>query len=148
MDTINERKAQGKTSQNDFKNITALTESTDYIELPVVFDKKLFTAESLPKTILHKYVSRNQLEEPSLRTIQVEKQFHSVIRFLGKTYSTPYLEKTKRWAEQSAALVLILSLGLCDDSKVIEKCLVTKQNCVDALQHCENGHTYLIKINK
>lgn len=120
----------------------------DSVELPVVFDKNFFNPDNLPKSILNRWITQNNLTKPNLKTYSVEKQFHSVIHFMGKYYSTPYLEKTKRHSEQSAALVLLLSLGLCNDATVREKCLVTERNCVHALTHHENGRRYMIKINK
>lgn len=120
----------------------------DVIELPIVFDKNLFEFKTLPKNILNRFITQNKMERPKIRTYQVEKQYHSVIQFMDKTYSTPYLEKAKRLSEQSATLVLLISLGLFADRSVIDKCLVSEHNIVHALQHFENGKVYYIKINK
>lgn len=134
---------------NEITNTQGNFASTNSVELPVNFNRNLFSdVNMMPKTILNRYCTQNKLELPTARTYMVEKQFHSVLSFNDKLYSTPYLEKSKKLAEQSAALVLLLSLDLYKDTKIIDKCLITDRKLVNALQHHENGRTYYIKINK
>lgn len=143
LETIQKRNF---TSNGDVLN--EIFVSSDNIELPVVFDKNLFDQKSSPKNLLNEWITKNNTDKAVYQTYSVEKQFHTVIRFLGKTYWTPYLEKTKRHSEQSAALVVIFSLGLCDDTRVIDACIVSEKNKISALQHRHNDKMYLIKINK
>lgn len=124
-------------------------ENSKHYELPVSFDKTLFDSDcELPKSILHRWITKNNLEMPKFHTLAIEKQFHCMIDFMGYTYSTPYLEKSKKLAEQSAALVLILKQGLCDDHRIIDSCLIGPSNSIPVLEHNHHGKIYLIKINK
>lgn len=150
LETMSKRRAR-KGALSEEIQTGGIEERDNSIVMPVIFDKRLFEMTTLPKSILNRYICKNDLEEPTIRTYQVEKQYHSQLSFMGRTYSSRFLEKTKRHAEQSAALVLLLSgtlPGLCNDAKVINKCLVSEHNAVDSLKISENGRTYLIKINK
>lgn len=145
--------SNNNTKENNTTSTASSSTAENIITLPVSFDQNLFvsTSSPLPKTILNEHFNKSGKKTSSpltFRTVQVAKQFHSVVSHGGKHYSTPYLEKTKRLAEQAAALVLLLSLGLFSDTKIINRCLVTTQNVVHALQHVENGQTYYIKVNK
>ncbi|KAH7646116.1 trna-dihydrouridine synthase [Dermatophagoides farinae] len=121
--------------------------NNDMIELPIIFVKRVFAHSNYPKTILNKWLMKNNFENPRFETKQIEKRFHSILYFQGKSYATPYLENTKKNAEQSAALVIIIKLGLCDDRKIIDTCMINKaeNNSMSILEYRHQGRTYLIR---
>ncbi|OTF79079.1 tRNA-dihydrouridine(20) synthase[NAD(P)+]-like protein [Euroglyphus maynei] len=117
------------------------------IELPIVFVKRVFVRSNYPKTILNRWLMKNNFKNPHYETKQIEKKFHSILHFQGKCYTTPYLETTKKTAEQSAALVIIIKLGLCDDRKIIDTCMMNnnKRDNHSILEYRHQGRTYLIR---
>lgn len=75
----------------------------------------------LPKSILHAYAVKNFKLIPAYRTQQQDRLFRTVVEFEKKKYSSLYWEKNKRFAEQGAALVCILNLGLINEEVLIKK---------------------------
>lgn len=138
---INSTKFDNETERNNI----------NHIELPVIFDKTVFERYMFPKDMLNKWILKNNIKNPYYETIQIEKQFHSIVHLMNKHYSTPYLEKSKRAAEQSAALVAVFNLGLCNESKILEHCLIDGHNeniIINYIKHEHLGRSYLIKVNK
>lgn len=80
-----------------------------------------FTVRDLPKSILHAYAVKNFKLIPVYRTQQQDRLFRTVVEFEKKKYSSLYWEKNKRFAEQGAALVCILNLGLINEEVLIKK---------------------------
>ncbi|XP_059617344.1 tRNA-dihydrouridine(20) synthase [NAD(P)+]-like [Phlebotomus argentipes] len=74
----------------------------------------------LPKSILHLHANRNGLNLPTYETSREEKLFRSVISYQGKRYTSSFWEKNKKFAEQGAALVCLLKLGLMDEKTLTE----------------------------
>lgn len=143
LSKLDDSKTNNKLNETERNNI-------DHIELPVIFDKTVFERYMFPKDILNKWIVKNNIKNPCYETIQIEKQFHSIVHLMGKHYSTPYLEKSKRAAEQSAALVAVFNLGLCNESKVLDQCLIdgNNENIINHIKHEYLGKNYLIKVNK
>src|SRR5699024_2551519 len=64
----------------------------DHIELPVVFEKGLFSQDMLPKCVLNRWVmQQGDIERPQYWTREVDRQYHTVARFCGQLYSSRYL---------------------------------------------------------
>lgn len=86
----------------------------------VAFFRAHYTDKTLPKTILHVYAIKNDKEQPSYQTQQQDRLFRSIMTFDQKQYTSTYWEKNKKFAEQSAALVGLLHLGLMDRETLIK----------------------------
>ncbi|XP_052861369.1 tRNA-dihydrouridine(20) synthase [NAD(P)+]-like [Anopheles cruzii] len=83
------------------------------IEENICFIRANFTKDTeLPKTKLFMYARRNELQLAQYDVIQKDKLFKAFIYFDGKRYSSTFWEKNKRYAEQAAALVALLKLGV------------------------------------
>ncbi|KAJ6638100.1 tRNA-dihydrouridine(20) synthase [NAD(P)+]-like [Pseudolycoriella hygida] len=94
----------------------------DVIERNVAFFRTHYEdVRELPKSILHAHALRNFKPIPVYQTQQQDRLFRTVVAFDKKKYSSLYWEKNKRFAEQGAALVCILNLGLIDEEVLIKK---------------------------
>ncbi|XP_037046073.1 tRNA-dihydrouridine(20) synthase [NAD(P)+]-like isoform X1 [Bradysia coprophila] len=94
----------------------------DVIERNVAFFRTHYEdVRDLPKSVLHAHAVRNFKPIPVYRTQQQDRLFRTVVEFGKKKYSSLYWEKNKRFAEQGAALVCILNLGLIDEDVLIKK---------------------------
>lgn len=92
----------------------------------VAFFRAHYTDKELPKTVLHCYAMKHDLEQPTFVTQQQDRLFRSVMAFDKKKYTSSYWEKNKRFAEQSAALVGLLHLGLIDREILIKNGSILK----------------------
>ncbi|XP_054710193.1 tRNA-dihydrouridine(20) synthase [NAD(P)+]-like [Uloborus diversus] len=81
-------------------------------EMDVKFQRSNFTMDGLPKTVLWNWAKNQKLKQPVYKTDQYEKSFQSIITINGEKYTNRCLEKNKKNAEQAAALVAAISLGL------------------------------------
>lgn len=87
----------------------------DVVRISCAFLRSVFPNDiDLPKTKLLMWTRKSQLDQPSYNTVQEDKLFQSVVTVNGKKYGSSYWEKNKRWAEQSAATVCLINLGLLD----------------------------------
>lgn len=92
-----------------------LYETENIIVLSCAFLRSIFPLDiDLPKTKLLMWTRRNHIGQPVYDTVQEDKLFQSIVTVDGKKYSSSYWEKNKKWAEQSAALVCLITLGLLD----------------------------------
>ncbi|XP_049540110.1 tRNA-dihydrouridine(20) synthase [NAD(P)+]-like [Anopheles darlingi] len=83
------------------------------IEENICFIRANFPQDNeLPKTKLFLYARRNNLELAQYEVQQKDKLFKGIIEFDGKRYSSTFWEKSKRFAEQAAALVCLVQLGV------------------------------------
>uniref|UniRef100_L7MAR9 Putative trna-dihydrouridine synthase n=1 Tax=Rhipicephalus pulchellus TaxID=72859 RepID=L7MAR9_RHIPC len=87
-------------------------------QMEAKFVRNMFEMANLPKTVLINWTRRNNYPHPFYKTESMEKSFRSVVLVDRKKYSSTYLEKNKKYAEQSAALVALYALGLIDSSKI------------------------------
>lgn len=96
------------------------------IHLSCAFLRSLFpTDPELPKTRLLMWTRRKKLGQPEYTTIQEDKLFQSVVSVAGQKYSSTYWEKNKRWAEQGAAIVCLIHLGVLDKEHLVKNgCLL------------------------
>lgn len=87
----------------------------DVIRISCSFLRSIFPTDiDLPKTKLLMWTRQNHIEAPKYNTIQEDKLFQSTVIVNGKKYGSSYWEKNKRWAEQSAAIVGLINLGILD----------------------------------
>ncbi|KAL3185264.1 hypothetical protein MRX96_031125 [Rhipicephalus microplus] len=87
-------------------------------QMEAKFVRNMFEMANLPKTVLINWTTKNNYPHPFYQTESIEKSFRSVVLVNRKKYSSTYLEKNKKYAEQSAALVALYALGLIDSSKI------------------------------
>lgn len=78
----------------------------------IAFFRAHYTTKNMPKCVLHSYAMKKGLDKPIYITKQKDRLFQTVISFQNKKYVSSYWEKNKKFAEQGAALVCILDLGL------------------------------------
>lgn len=79
-----------------------------------------FTDPDLPKSKLITYCAKNKLELPKYKVFNEDKLFRAVATLNDVKYSSSYWEKNKRFAEQGAALVACVSLGLISKEDLIK----------------------------
>lgn len=84
------------------------------------------TAKDLPKSILHLFAAKKFKTLPLYETEQADRMFRTVVTFDERKYASSYWEKNKRFAEQGAALVCILHLGLIDEDVLIKNGSILK----------------------
>ncbi|EEC10364.1 tRNA-dihydrouridine synthase, putative [Ixodes scapularis] len=87
-------------------------------QMEAKFVRNMFEMSNLPKTTLINWTRKNNYPHPSYKTEAKEKSFRSVVVVDSKRYSSTFLEKSKKYAEQAAALVALYALGLIDGSKI------------------------------
>lgn len=75
----------------------------------------------LPKCVLYTHANRQRKVLPVYETQQVDRLFRSIVTFDGQRYANTYWEKNRRNAEQGAALVAILKLGLIAEEVLVQK---------------------------
>lgn len=91
------------------------------IEENVAFIRSNYLKDvDLPKSILHSFTKRKLRTVPGYSTEQNEKHFRSILSLENKKYSSTFCEKNKRNAEQGAAIVCLLHLGLVSREDLIE----------------------------
>lgn len=73
-----------------------------------------------PKSILYLHSTKNKLLPPKYEIRSHQKLFQAVVTFEKNQYSSSYLEVSKRYAEQSAALVCLFSKGLVPEDQLIK----------------------------
>ncbi|GFO06126.1 tRNA-dihydrouridine(20) synthase [nad(p)+]-like protein [Plakobranchus ocellatus] len=90
-------------------------------ELPVRFDKRLYSSTMTPKQILNNWSKNGKLGKPIYKTEEraTDRCFHSSVQLGDKIYTNPYWEKSKQLSEQSAAICCLVVNGQ-DDSRLAE----------------------------
>lgn len=76
--------------------------------------------KELPKSKLYIYTVRNSLKIPKYEVIHKDKLFRAIVQVGDSKYSSSFWEKSKKYAEQSAALTSLLHLGIVSREKLIE----------------------------
>lgn len=91
------------------------------IEENVAFIRSNYMKDvDLPKSILHTYTKKKLRTVPTYETEQNERLFRAILALSGKKYSSSFWEKNKKNAEQGAAMVCMLHLGLTTKEELIE----------------------------
>jgi len=101
---------------NAVKRLKGDDENTVYMKFKFERANYFFTTGRTPKTILLEWSRKNCGEDPKYITVtrDLDRKFSSTCIHQGKNYKTTYWEKNKKLAEQAAAVVCLLSLGLDD----------------------------------
>lgn len=71
--------------------------------------------------MLYLYTVKNNLKLPKYEVTQKIKLFRAVVQVGDSKYSSSFWEKSKKYAEQSAALTSLLHLGVVSKESLIEK---------------------------
>ncbi|XP_035904059.1 tRNA-dihydrouridine(20) synthase [NAD(P)+]-like [Anopheles stephensi] len=127
---------------------TAASQETDsrepLLEENVCFIRSNFTDDNaLPKSKLYLHAVRNGLERAQYDVQQKDKLFRAFIRFDGQRYTSSFWEKNKRYAEQAAALVCLLKLGVESRDELIRNGAMlptAKSNTVEQQHECTVEH--------
>lgn len=119
------RRSDDVLEQTNTKRSKTSIESTIYIR-NVAFFRAHYTIKNMPKCVLNSYATKHGYNQPIYTTKQEDRLFQTVVTFQNKKYASSYWEKNKRFAEQGAALVCILALGLVTEDDLIENGSLTK----------------------
>nr|XP_023646160.1 tRNA-dihydrouridine(20) synthase [NAD(P)+]-like [Paramormyrops kingsleyae] len=86
----------------------------DVITLPVKFIRREYQPQITPKVCLLEWSRRERLEQPAYDTTQrpLDRAFQSTVTVSGKKYRSTMWEKSKKFAEQAAAVVCLRVLGV------------------------------------
>lgn len=84
----------------------------------------------LPKSVLHTYTKKKLRTVPTYEAEQNDRIFRAVLSLGSKKYSSSFWEKNKRCAEQGAALVCMLHLGLVTKDELVENGSMTSYDVI------------------
>lgn len=88
-------------------------------EMYVIFEKNEYTpANGTPKNVLMEYSHKAKLPKPEYKTeANRDRRFKAVVIVNNERYSSSYWAKSKKFAEQGAAIVCLHVLGVYDGRK-------------------------------
>lgn len=124
-DTILRRQIDSGTDSPNAKRMKPSDDPNVYTR-HVAFYRNHFDNKNMPKCVLNTHATKLSLDIPTYETKQIDRLFQSVITFQGQKYASSYWEKSKRFAEQGAALVCILGLGLVSEENLLKSGSLTK----------------------
>ncbi|XP_001342694.3 tRNA-dihydrouridine(20) synthase [NAD(P)+]-like [Danio rerio] len=86
----------------------------DVVIMPVRFERRDYPPQITPKMFLLEWSRKEKLEQPVYETEQrsQDRGFQSTVIVADKKYRSTLWEKSKKFAEQAAALVCLRTLGL------------------------------------
>lgn len=79
------------------------------------FQRKYFGLDTLPKVLLHSYAGRNKIPMASYETRREDRLHYSVVTFNNEKFASLIWDREKKFAEQTAALVVCHHLGLFEE---------------------------------
>uniref|UniRef100_A0A8B7V5V2 tRNA-dihydrouridine(20) synthase [NAD(P)+]-like isoform X3 n=1 Tax=Castor canadensis TaxID=51338 RepID=A0A8B7V5V2_CASCN len=84
------------------------------IKMAVKFDRRAYPPQITPKMCLLEWCRREKLAQPVYETVQrpLDRLFCSVVTVADKKYQSTLWDKSKKLAEQTAAIVCLRSQGL------------------------------------
>ncbi|MBN3321087.1 DUS2L synthase, partial [Atractosteus spatula] len=111
-----EDRLQHRQSTVPAKNLNTedLSEDSDVIKMPVKFDRREYPPQITPKMFLLEWSRKEKLPQPVYETVQrpLDRFFCSTVTAAGRKYRSTVWDKSKKLAEQAAAIVCLRSLGL------------------------------------
>ncbi|XP_012292772.1 tRNA-dihydrouridine(20) synthase [NAD(P)+]-like isoform X2 [Aotus nancymaae] len=89
-------------------------DTSGVIKMAVKFDRRAYSAQITPKMCLLEWCRREKLPQPMYETVQrpVDRLFSSVVTVAEQKYQSTLWDKSKKLAEQAAAIVCLRSQGL------------------------------------
>lgn len=118
-DSLLRRGREIDVSCSDAKRIKPSTDSDVYTR-NIAYFRAHYSTKNMPKCILNVHAMKNCLDQPIYETRQEDRLFQTVITFQNRKFASSYWEKNKRFAEQGAALVCLLGLGLVNEEDLIK----------------------------
>lgn len=103
-----------------------ISDDTVIYKRNIAFFRAQYTSKNIPKCVLNSYAMKNGFDQPIYTTEQEYSLFQTVVSFQNQKYASSYWEKNKRSAEQGAALVCILGLGLVKEEDLIKNGSLTE----------------------
>ncbi|XP_039209430.1 tRNA-dihydrouridine(20) synthase [NAD(P)+]-like isoform X1 [Crotalus tigris] len=118
------------------------SEDPDVIKMAVKFDKREYPPQITPKMHLLEWCRREKLVQPAYETIERprDRLFCSVVTIGGQKYSSTLWEKSKKLAEQAAAIACLRTLGLPEgkrDESANQPSLNKRKRRDQQLSNCE-----------
>ncbi|XP_003700598.1 dihydrouridine synthase 2 [Megachile rotundata] len=109
-----------KQNEEQLSNKRKLINEEDVVLMHCAFLRNNYLTDlDLPKTILHKWTQSQRKKIPRYDTLQKGKLFRSIVTVDGRKFGSSFWEKNKKWAEQGAALVCLISLGLVNETNFV-----------------------------
>lgn len=86
----------------------------DVITMPIRFERRDYPPQITPKMYLLEWSRKEKMDQPVYETEQrtQDRAFQSTVLLADKKYRSTLWEKSKKFAEQAAALVCLRTLGL------------------------------------
>ncbi|XP_066569482.1 tRNA-dihydrouridine(20) synthase [NAD(P)+]-like isoform X2 [Amia ocellicauda] len=106
--------ARRSATQSRSQDPDDLCDDTDVIKMAIKFDRRDYTPQITPKMFLLEWSRREKLAQPLYHTVQrpLDRFFCSTVTVAGLKYRSSVWDKSKKLAEQAAAIVCLRSLGL------------------------------------
>ncbi|KAF2367090.1 tRNA-dihydrouridine synthase [Trinorchestia longiramus] len=77
------------------------------VQMPMQFIRGNFCNADLPKMIVNRHVSQHNMSDPVYSSINQDRFFMGKMELEGVVYETTCIEKSRRYAEQAAAMVYL-----------------------------------------
>uniref|UniRef100_A0A2K6TW18 Dihydrouridine synthase 2 n=1 Tax=Saimiri boliviensis boliviensis TaxID=39432 RepID=A0A2K6TW18_SAIBB len=89
-------------------------DTSGVIKMAVKFDRRAYSDQITPKMCLLEWCRREKLPQPMYETVQrpVDRLFSSIVTVAEQKYQSTLWDKSKKLAEQAAAIVCLRSQGL------------------------------------
>lgn len=89
-------------------------DTSGIIKMAIRFDRRAYPPQITPKTCLLEWCRREKLPQPVYETVQrpIDRMFCSVVTVAEQKYQSTLWDKSKKLAEQTAAIVCLRSQGL------------------------------------
>ncbi|XP_070686475.1 tRNA-dihydrouridine(20) synthase [NAD(P)+]-like [Pempheris klunzingeri] len=86
----------------------------DVTSMAVKFERREYPPQITPKMFLLEWSRKEKLEQPAYETVQrsQDRAFQSTVRVAERKYRSSLWEKSKKFAEQAAAIVCLRVLGV------------------------------------
>uniref|UniRef100_UPI0009B315AF tRNA-dihydrouridine(20) synthase [NAD(P)+]-like n=1 Tax=Monopterus albus TaxID=43700 RepID=UPI0009B315AF len=86
----------------------------DVTTMAVKFERRKYPPQITPKMFLLEWSRKEKLEQPLYETVQrsQDRAFQSTVTVAGRKYRSSLWEKSKKFAEQAAAIVCLRVLGI------------------------------------
>ncbi|XP_051546331.1 tRNA-dihydrouridine(20) synthase [NAD(P)+]-like [Myxocyprinus asiaticus] len=105
------RKSAQQSNSDQSENPTL---EDDVITMPIRFERRGYPPQITPKMYLLEWSRKEKLDQPAYETEQrtQDRSFQSTVIVADKKYRSTLWEKSKKFAEQAAAIVCLRTLGL------------------------------------
>ncbi|XP_055222193.1 tRNA-dihydrouridine(20) synthase [NAD(P)+]-like isoform X2 [Gorilla gorilla gorilla] len=89
-------------------------DTSGVIKMAIKFDRRAYPAQITPKMCLLEWCRREKLAQPVYETVQrpLDRLFSSIVTVAEQKYQSTLWDKSKKLAEQAAAIVCLRSQGL------------------------------------